>query len=226
MMSPVSDKVCAEDAIKRRGVLRMKDSKKKNSEGCWTEPMLFRTHSTPQNLTSNELTGERREKSYTNPLGRVSYTLHYTGTTFWMVNTHGTQPPKDGVRGGVRKGIQWGQEMLWAIYLSSEMLQIARGWLHGAVRKREGKLIGLCLFIPDTLLNQSWQAWKREKESLMGEIAENASKNMTGLHNGTDKALFFFNTQCISWREVLGCDCICASWAQVCVVVLFLPRGP
>lgn len=59
------------------------------------------------------------------------------------------------------KGIQRGQEMLRAIYLSSEMLEIARRWLHGAARKREGKLIGLCLFIPDTLLNQSWQASKR-----------------------------------------------------------------
>lgn len=33
-----------------------------------------------------------------------------------------------------------------------------RGWLRGGVRKMEGKLIGLCPFISDTLPNPSWQA--------------------------------------------------------------------
>lgn len=108
----------------------MKDGKEKqNSEGRRAEPLLFVTHSAPRNLTSNELAGEWGKQSRDDPVGRVSYTLHFTGRTFWSASTHGARPPKEEVREGVRggaKGIQRGQEMLRAIYLSSEMLEIAR----------------------------------------------------------------------------------------------------
>lgn len=72
-----------------------------------------------------------------------------------------------------------------------------RGWLHGGVRKREGKPIGLCLFISDTLLNQSWQASNWEGGFDWGDSWE-CLKNMTGLHSGTDRALFLGIKKCIS----------------------------
>lgn len=44
--------------------------------------------------------------------------------------------------------------------------------------EEEGKLIGLCLFDPDTLLNQGWQAQK--KKDCDGLDDDNASKTWAG----------------------------------------------
>lgn len=115
-----------------------RQQKKKNSDGCWIEPMLLITHSTPQNLTSNELSGDEKEN---NP-AKTSWEMVLSPFTSlaepsgWWTWHHPAKRRSEGRRETGAKGIQGGQEMLRAIYLSSEMLEMERRWLYGAVRKR------------------------------------------------------------------------------------------
>lgn len=59
----------------------------------------------------------------------------------------------------------------------------------------------------------------------MRETAENASKTMTALHNGTDRALFYFNKQCRSWRECAWLRLnLCIPSTGVCCSSFSAPR--
>lgn len=58
--------------------------------------------------------------------------------------------------------------------LSSGMLEVARRWLRGAVRRKVGKLIGGWLFIPDTLIKQTWQDVKKERRKKKVKMCKNA----------------------------------------------------
>lgn len=92
MMSPVSDPVLR---ILSREESIMDERRQKEREQQRTLTNVVKI--SPQMSSLGK-------KSYSYPLGHVSYTLHFTGRTFWMVNTHGTKPPKDGERGRMREG--------------------------------------------------------------------------------------------------------------------------
>lgn len=80
-----------------------RQQKKNNSDGCWIEPMLLITHSTPQNLTSNELSGDEKETILQKTAGKWFFhpSLHWQNL---LDGEHGIILPKDVVRGGGRQG--------------------------------------------------------------------------------------------------------------------------
>lgn len=93
-------------------------------------------------------------------LGRVSCTLPLADTPFLMVSTRGTQPPTDKVKGRLREGGK-GNPMRTGHAVSNQSVigavRDSEGMIAGSSEEEGGgsKLISLCLFIPDTLLNES-----------------------------------------------------------------------
>lgn len=71
-----------------------------------------------------------------------------------------------------------------------------RRWLHGGVRKMEGKLIGLCPFISDTLHNSRWQASEERRRGWLQRQRRTFLKNQ--------KCLFFFPPRTLHRTHNLG----------------------
>lgn len=156
-------------------------------------------------------------QSWINPtatrLAHVSCTLHSTGTTFWTVNTPDTHT-LDCQKTEWREEYRRGKRNLTGtgnaesnLSVIRDVKKMARRWLRGVVRKKECKLIGLCLFILDMLLNQTWQVWR-------GEGEWECLKNMPSLHKGFLVFCMHLAASVFVYSELR------------CAVALYLPWGP
>lgn len=106
------------------------------------------THPSSHTLTWIELTGEKPKMIWQQPPEK-----HVSQQHNRLAGQH-RQPAEEWARG---KGNSSGTGSA-ASDLSVTWDVRVRRWLHGGVRKMEGKLIGLCPFISDTLHNSRWQA--------------------------------------------------------------------